>query len=332
MFQTQRLQKGDGFYETTKKVKLKTFANIKEKRVKTTNTEMTLRAERRLFATMILIAKNRQLDMQDVFCHPLGPLPWSLAIPDGTMRKTSKATFGNHLESMVELVLDVPQPRPTIIDAMALIQKLHGENHTFGEPSDYIFESVLHAGQRSERIDVVFDVYSEQSIKSAERVSRGSSDGVVLTVIRPDHKIQNWRRLLTCSDTKTKLSVWQIPRKTNPKRERLCTITMYVTNEDMCFKLTSINYKDVDVLRSNHEEADTRMILHAKHAADTFPAVIIVSDDTDVLIICLNSNCSMNGNLYLRRCTKARVRMIDINKLAAAIGNEVASAFLLDGM
>jgi len=178
--------------------------------LKTTNTEFILRADRRLFATMILIAKNRKLDIHNVFCHPLGPLPWSLANPDGNMRKTSKATFGNHLECMAELVLDVPQPRATIIDAMALIQKLHGENHTFGKLSDYIFESVLHAGQGSERIDMVFDVYRTQSIKSAERVSRGSSYGFVFTVIRPDHKIQNWRRLLTCSDIKTKLIKWQI--------------------------------------------------------------------------------------------------------------------------
>ena len=35
-------------------------------------------------------------------------------------------------------------------------------------------KSSLHAGQGSGRIDVVFDVYRNQSIKHAERVSRGS--------------------------------------------------------------------------------------------------------------------------------------------------------------
>ena len=42
---------------------------------------------------------------------------------------------------------------------MALIQKIHGENSTFEELSDHIFQSILHAGQGSDRIDLVFDVY-----------------------------------------------------------------------------------------------------------------------------------------------------------------------------
>ena len=89
---------------------------------------------------------------------------------------------------------------------MALIQKVHGGNCTFEELSDHIFQSSLHAGQGSDRIDVVFDVYRNQSIKHAERVSRGSQDGVKFKTIRSGHKIKNWRRLLTCTETKNRLT------------------------------------------------------------------------------------------------------------------------------
>ena len=70
--------------------------------MKGTNREITLKADRRLFGTMILIAKNRKLDMHAVFCHPLGPLPWSLANVDGTMKKTNKSALAKHLEGMVD--------------------------------------------------------------------------------------------------------------------------------------------------------------------------------------------------------------------------------------
>ena len=128
--------------------------------------------------------------MQDVFCHPLGPIPWSLANPDGSIKKTNKAAFAKHLERRVEPADDIPEPRATIIDAMALIQKLRGENRTFEQLSDYMFEAALNAGQGSDRIDVVFDVYGDQSIKSAERLSRSSRDGVTFKTIRPGYKIK----------------------------------------------------------------------------------------------------------------------------------------------
>ena len=38
-------------------------------------------------------------------------------------------------------------------------------------------------------------------------------------------------------------------------------------------------------LRSDHEEADTRLLLHAKHAATTHPRIVIHSPDTDVAVL-----------------------------------------------
>ena len=77
---------------------------------------------------MILIAKNRKLDMHAVFCPPLGPLPWSLANVDGAMKKTNKSALAKHLKGMVDLAENIAKPHATLIDAMALIQKIHGEN------------------------------------------------------------------------------------------------------------------------------------------------------------------------------------------------------------
>ena len=48
--------------------------------------------------------------------------------------------------------------------------------------------------------------------------------------------------------------------------------------------------EDIDALKSNHEEADTRMILHAAYAVRDSPTSEIVSQstDTDVLALCVS--------------------------------------------
>ena len=146
--------------------------------------------------------------MRDVLVNPLGPLPWALSNWDGTMKKTNKAVLPKHLESKVLPIEEVPHPSVTIIDAMGLMNKLHGENRTFSELSDHVFPQMLHAARGSDRIDMVFDVYHSDSIKSAERIQRGSTEGIAFCNIMPGHKIENWRRLLSCTESKNKLTVF----------------------------------------------------------------------------------------------------------------------------
>ena len=52
---------------------------------KGTTNEIIVRGDRRLFAQMIVIAETRKLTMSSVLSHPLGPLPWALASPDGSL-------------------------------------------------------------------------------------------------------------------------------------------------------------------------------------------------------------------------------------------------------
>ena len=56
---------------------------------------------------------------------------------------------------------------------MALVQKLKVDYLTFGEITDNILSRVLREAEGSDRVDVVFDVYRDISIKSAERELRG---------------------------------------------------------------------------------------------------------------------------------------------------------------
>ncbi|KAG0693191.1 hypothetical protein GWK47_027597 [Chionoecetes opilio] len=188
---------------------------------------------------MILVAENRKLKMSDVLAHPLGPLPWALASGDGSLRKTNKAALARELERNVYPAEVIPEPSATIIDGMSLVQKLKGNDNTFSQLAGTALSHVVHEGAKSRRIDVVFDVYKETSIKDAERANRSAGTGIHFKNIQPGHNIQQWRKLLGSSSNKASLIKFLIEEWKKPQhREKLEGKELYVTCEQLCFKIT----------------------------------------------------------------------------------------------
>lgn len=332
-FKCVRLEKGDvEFFSRLPKLKLKTFENMRKKITKTSsNKEIVLRSDNKLFGHMLLVARSRQLDMKDVLQHPLGPLPWSLANCDGTIKKTNKAALARKLESNAHPAEDFPRPSACIIDGMSIVQKIRGDNLTFNELSDQLLACVLRLASGSDRIDVVFDTYQAVSIKEAERALRRSENGIRFTNIEPGHKIQQWRRLLSCGTSKTKLiqfisEQWQ----REEKRKQLGKKMMYVTSGEHCTLITSDMISDVEELRSVQEEADTRILLHVKHAGAQVPSTIIISEDSDVMILCLAFQKDIKCKMFVKCGTASRIRYIDVSKVAKTIGHSTCTA--LPGM
>ena len=64
------------------------------------------KANHKLLGRMAFVAPNRNLQMQDVLKHPLGPLPWSLANTDTTLKKSNKAALALHIERLAESQMD----------------------------------------------------------------------------------------------------------------------------------------------------------------------------------------------------------------------------------
>jgi len=171
---------------------LKSFSDINKPRVaKSTHKETVLKADHKLFGHKVLFATSRKfkLDIRSVLANPLRPLPWSLGNCDGTLKKTSKSTLARQLEKNVSSAEGIAQPSTCIIGDMNLVQNVHGDNKTFAELSDAIFMSALHTETESSRIDVVFDVYRDESIKNTERVNRGSDSSILFNNIVSGHKV-----------------------------------------------------------------------------------------------------------------------------------------------
>ena len=84
----------------------------------------------------------------------------------------------------------------------------------------------------------------------------------------------------------------------------------------------------VPELQSDHEEADTRILLHAKHALHDHDNVVIRSPDTDVFVLAVDHKCSINASLYFVTGTGNNCRIIDINKIQEELGSDLSLALI----
>ena len=107
--------------------------------------------------------------MDTILSHPLGPLPWALSTPDGFLRKTDKASLASLLQKNVQVSEEVPVNSAAVIDGMSLVQRLKGDQLTFGDVAMSVLSMAMKEGVRCNRIDVVFDTYKELSIKNSIR-------------------------------------------------------------------------------------------------------------------------------------------------------------------
>jgi len=83
---------------------------------------------------------------------------------------------------------------------------------------------------------------------------------------------------------------------------------------------------DVSLLSSNHEEADTMLILHAMYASAKQQIVHIMSPDTDVFVLALGrlpqigpQTCVMNG-------TGAKRKLVPLQPIYDALGSDMVDA------
>ena len=85
---------------------------------------------------------------------------------------------------------------------MAVVQKTSAQR-TFGDFALDMFRNVI-IKVLCKRIDLVFDVYREISLKNTER-SRRNKTSIEYSSIKADHSIKQWYKFLGSSKNKTEL-------------------------------------------------------------------------------------------------------------------------------
>ena len=187
-FVEKRIRTNDtSFYDPIKRCKLKTFATMKAKKIcKVKEKAVTIRAERGIFAKLLVIREKRDtVTMKELISYSLGPIPWSLALPDGGLVKTTKSTLLNALEADVPHLETLPRGLTFVYDGMVILQQLSTAHlDTFGDISDFVFKRISRGNAAS--IYFVTDQYLDHSVKEMERKKRGSSGVLRIKLERRD--------------------------------------------------------------------------------------------------------------------------------------------------
>ena len=117
------------------------------------------------------------------------------------------------------------------------------------------------------------DVSEAQPLKIEENILSGYS-------------IKLWKTISSIQWNKPEVvkfivSEWKKPKFTS----RLGNKVMFVTQGSKCWKFTATCTSAVPELECNHKDADTRIVLHAKHVNSP---VVVNADDTDVIVLLIS--------------------------------------------
>ena len=81
------------FHEPITRMKYKTFASMEKcQKVKSSQNKLVeIRAERNVFAQLVMLSLKNKIDLEMTMSFQLGPVPWTLATADGCPVKSDKA-------------------------------------------------------------------------------------------------------------------------------------------------------------------------------------------------------------------------------------------------
>ena len=98
------------FYEIVKKNKLKMFTTmLSTRKVSVNGKDVVIRADRALFARLLVIREKRGVSIKELLQYFLDPIAWSLATREGNIFNYVKSKLQNVLEGKMSLVDSVPQ-------------------------------------------------------------------------------------------------------------------------------------------------------------------------------------------------------------------------------
>ena len=316
----------EDLYAPIQKMKLKTFAGMKIKKSCTIkDRNLTLKADRDIFARLLVICSKRNVSLKEVLTYSLGPIPWSLATADGGFVKSVKSKLLDTIEKDVEnpMVDALPVDCVRVFDGMVIIQQLASVNlATFGEMSEYVLKRItFHPGKITY---FVTDEYQDDSLKGYERQRGAASGSIRIQLSRRDQKRpKQFKKYLNDGVNKVDIVKFFLKDWSDPKRFEtiISERVVFVTVESECYQLRVTDSKVVSrrelSLCSNQEEADTKMFLCCQHATqpDENVNICISTVDSDVAILAVYYKERIRCNLYVEIGSKGKKRILAISNI-----------------
>ena len=212
-----------------------------------------------LFSQLYISYRVRQGNIDDFFTHENLSYPPSISC-FGNLRSGQKSDL---LKSVEKLCTNSEGTAPVVevllIDGAALVNMLkpNGVCKTFSDYVDHVYlPYVRNQLQMVSRIDIVFDKYLPDSLKHNTRSNRGNG---VRRRVEPGIKLSgDWGSFMRVDDNKTGLFKYPAEQTVSvetPRKQVLSTSDIFVLSKSRV-DLSGIS-------PCTHEEADTRLLLHA---------------------------------------------------------------------
>lgn len=329
-------------YEPIKQMKLKTFSDTEKPVLNKAKSEnLVLKANSDLLGRMVVVGRANNVDMKNALTHSLHPFPPAVATHEGTITKTDKSKLLRFIEGMnikEDTGDHVPFPSNStawIIDGMAILQELTNIPTTFGKLADFVFQKIISIAMHhgAKRIDFVTDRYPEHSIKGNERDRRATLGKQRIKIIGRDQKTpKQMKKFLSCGQNKEQLVEFLFQEWSVLSSEKMPPgLQLFISHGQQCHMLEmkdELYVQPVPTLFCDHEEADTRMLLHADHAGDFYDNVVIRSRDTDVFVTAIAVSECISAKLFLHMGPWSDFRIVNVSDVSQQLGKSVSDALI----
>lgn len=303
-----------------------------------------LKTERNLFARCLIVARSRpDIDIRDALgTYEFSTYPRSLFDSSGQLLPTvDKSKLMSALEACSPVTTTVTATNDaassqtgldnencTVIDGMAVVQEMGKPQwvKTCSDLADHFCTRIQQKGSRYKEVHVVFDRYDlPKSLKEATRKKRAGSQKSIIYQVADNTPLANvsMKKFLSHKSTKDQLTSYLSERVVQKYAKSQQTVI--VSHKDCV--LSNKHTISTTNLESSHEEADTKIILHAKEAALRGIKVLdIQSPDTDVMVLSIRRYPDLPVETNFITGTGNARRSISIKTLYATLGEITAAA------
>lgn len=322
-FVSERLvAKKEIFHETIHKVNSKTMSALYKSTPSSVEKTKSIKSDRELFRRLIVsMDAGRSVDIDEMLDNEMSSVPLALASSNGNLRPTNKALLADILSrDAVKKEFPVEREKTCIIvDGMALVQAIGKPQDvsTFGEYADTFKRCISSYFNTSDRVDVVFDRYQTLSIKATTRAKRtGSTKAIRRKIQNRDIKMpENWRSFVSSGQNKSDIASFLSTelQAMDISEDNELVVSGGFPNKNDTFSSTG---RDTTRLEADHEEADTRILLHARDAKLLgYKRTVVVCKDTDVLVMLTVFADQLSEEIFMNAGTQKKPKIIHINAI-----------------
>ena len=328
------ISKSSSIHDPIKKNNLQIFNVTSKKTVSTKESKVhILKNNAEVFGHLYIAMQNREGDLDNFFAHEIQSFPPSLSDLGNIYFPTSKSDILDCMKIGSKDCNDENQapcnPEVVILDGGAVIHTLSVKKvSTFAEFADKVFvPHILSQLKVADRVDLVWDVYLENSIKDSTRQKRGL--GVRRKVSGNVKLPSNFKDFLSDPTNKTELFQYLNSKLLSldlPPNKHLI-----ITQGEKVFSVGS-NYCDMQ--NCDHEESDSRVVVHMLNALQhNLSNICIRTVDSDVICILISTFFNLLEiypalNIWVAFGTSSNFRYIHINSVCSRLDKDFSRAII----